>query len=1105
MQRPPATPQGGGDGAEARTDPAPRGRRRRALWLTVRGLGLVLLAPVVMALVAAVLVIGRDVSAPSWIVREVELRAAESLAGGTLGFGAVNVTIGSDLHPRLVLKDVVLRDRDNAVLARVPRMSALLSPRGILQGRVLAQRVTLTGAQISLRRAKDGTVALAFDQGAAAIGAADGFLGLLDQVDGMFTRGALEALERVEANGLILNYVDGRAGRSWIVDDGQVALDLRGDAMDLRAEVALLSGRSFVTTAALSYSSPRGSRSGQVGVTITNAAARDIASQSPLLAWLGVLDAPISGAVRGQMDADGRLTTTSATLQIGAGEVQPSPQTSPVPFNSARTYLRYEPREERLIFDLIEVDSGWGSFAGTARTYLREFRDGWPEVLLGHIDLSAMELAPEALYDAPVELSDGRVDFRLRLDPFTFDIGQAVAVVDRTPVRIGGQVRAASEGWAVALDLSADEIPAAQVLNIWPRIVTPRSRAWVAENIRSGMVHNAELAFRAQPNTRPGMAVTLEVSDAEVRFMRTMPPIEAARGTLTILDRRMAMELSAGHVTAPEGGRLDLAGSTMVVPVTNLPKPPARFDLAITGRVTAAMSLLSQPPFNMLKTSDLPVSFAQGHASITVGIDTPLGKDVPPDARDWTAEAVVRDVRSDVLVPNRTLTSSALQVRADPQSFTVSGPMRLGGLGGTATFSRALGPGSEGTARVDATLTVGPEDLEALNITLPPGMLSGQTTAQLSLDLSDAAAPAFRLTSDLRGARVALDAVGWSKPRGVPGALTVAGRMGATPRIDELSLTAPGLSTSGTVALAPGGGLARAIFDPVRLGGWLNAPVVLTGRGKGRPVGVQVSGGTLDLRAANFGAQRAGEGGPISLALDTLQVTDAIRLEDLRGDFTTAGGFQGQFTGTVNGAAPVRGTVVPMEGGTAVRIVSEDAGRVLRATGLLQTAADGTFEMILVPAGSPGSYDGRITGRDWRVRDAPALASLLDAISVVGLLTQLDGQGLLFNDIEVAFRLTPDQVIVTQASATGPGLGISLDGIYATAARVMDFQGVISPFYLFNGIGSILTRPGEGLIGFNFNLRGPVDNPSVSVNPLSALTPGMFREIFRRSPPQVAQ
>jgi hypothetical protein len=201
----------------------------------------------------------------------------------------------------------------------------------------------------------------------------------------------------------------------------------------------------------------------------------------------------------------------------------------------------------------------------------------------------------------------------------------------------------------------------------------------------------------------------------------------------------------------------------------------------------------------------------------------------------------------------------------------------------------------------------------------------------------------------------------------------------------------------------------------------------------------------------------------------------------------------------------VQGTLVPMRGRSAVRIRSEDAGGVLRSAGLLPNAYGGAMELTLLPAGAQGSYDGTLTAGAVSVRDAPALAQLLDAISVVGLLNQMGGQGLLFNEVDAQFRITPSQIIVTQSSAIGPGLGLSLDGIYAQASRTMDFQGVVSPFYLLNGIGAVLTRPGEGLIGFNFNLRGPVDNPQVSVNPLSALTPGMFRDIFRRPPPVVSQ
>jgi hypothetical protein len=50
-------------------------------------------------------------------------------------------------------------------------------------------------------------------------------------------------------------------------------------------------------------------------------------------------------------------------------------------------------------------------------------------------------------------------------------------------------------------------------------------------------------------------------------------------------------------------------------------------------------------------------------------------------------------------------------------------------------------------------------------------------------------------------------------------------------------------------------------------------------------------------------------------------------------------------------------------------------------------------------------------------------------------------------------------------------------------------------------IGPLLTGPrGEGLFGLTFAITGPVERPQVLVNPLSALTPGIFREIFQMTP-----
>ena len=159
------------------------------------------------------------------------------------------------------------------------------------------------------------------------------------------------------------------------------------------------------------------------------------------------------------------------------------------------------------------------------------------------------------------------------------------------------------------------------------------------------------------------------------------------------------------------------------------------------------------------------------------------------------------------------------------------------------------------------------------------------------------------------------------------------------------------------------------------------------------------------------------------------------------------------------------------------------------------------MDLVLNPTGAPGSFDGDLSVRDVRIRKAPAVAELINAISVVGLLDQMNGTGLLFSQADATFRIGPRAVQIVKGSATGASLGVSLSGLYVFDNKRLDLQGVVSPVYFLNGIGALFTRTGEGLFGFNYTIKGTAKEPSVSVNPLSILTPGMFREIFRSAPP----
>jgi hypothetical protein len=864
-----------------------------------------------------------------------------------------------------------------------------------------------------------------------------------------------------------------------------------------------LSGRSYVTTLDLAYESPRGSPAAEVALTVNEAAAADIASQSPALAWLSVIDAPLSASLRGRLDQAGELTDFRASLKLGAGALAPVPGAAPVTFDYARADLTYDPAAGVLRFPRVAVLTAWGGAEAEGHAYLQDMTGGWPGALLGQFAFSEITLNPGGVYPEALSLAEAFVDFRLRLDPFRLTVGQFVVTglpdggLGRLAAR--AEIGAAPEGWSVAVDATLDRITRDRALALWPATVKPITRGWFDLNLTEGLITGITAGLRLAPGADPHLAVTHEFQGVTVRPMRRLPPITGAAGHASYDDGLFSLTLAEGQVAPPQGGEIAVAGSSLLVPNINIPDPPATIRLLTDSTVTAALALIDMPPFGYPQAAGLPVTLADGRAQVAGRFDLPLMDLVPADRLDYQVTARLTDLTSEVLVPGRRLSAGALDLTLDPGGMTVAGPVRLGQVAADLVLRQDFGT-PPNPVRISGTVELSQSFLDEFRIGLPPGALRGEGTGEVDLTITRDAPPVLRLTSGLRGLTLALPALGWRKPAGTEGELTVEAILGQVPQIPRLVLDAAGLSVAGDIALTADGGLDRARFDQVRLDGWLDAPVTLIGRGD-RPPAVDIAGGSLDLTRAALGDGEGEEGGPMTVALDRLQVTEGIALTGFRGEFNAGDALDGRFTAGVNGAAAVTGTIVSPGGRIAARITSAEAGAVLRAAGFLDTAEGGEMDLTLLPAGPEGSYDGTLAITGLRVREAPALASLLNAISVIGLLQQLGGQGLVFDEVEAEFRIDPDRITVLRSAAIGVGLGLSLDGVYTAADRNMDFQGVVSPFYLLNGIGAVLTRRGEGLVGFNFTLRGPLGDPRVGVNPLSILTPGMFREIFRRPPP----
>ena len=1046
-------------------------------------------------------------TAPGWARAMIEERLAEAMPQARVSFGEMRFVMDSGWRPRVRLRDVALQGPDGGEIVTFNEVQATFSTQALTQRKFQPRDIALSGIVLRLRRLADGSVSLqAGADGVAAEREASTLPELIGQVDEVLVSPALADLRSVDLRALTLRYEDLGAERAWTVDGGRLRLTRNGRDLTIGADLAVLSGGAGVATVSANYASRIGDTAATFGVSFDDVAAQDIAAQGPAFAWLGVLRAPISGSVRSGLRADGRFEPLAATLQIGAGAVQPNAATAPIPFDGARSYFSYDPDQMLLRFDELSVQSQWltGQATGTAVLGVdpetRQLED-----LVAQIRLENIAANPGDLYEEPVAISAVDADFRLSLNPFHVTLGRAqIRDLGRT-LSINGAVTADPAGWRLALDGRMDALSPDRLLALWPQRAAATSRKWLDENLIEGEIRSIDVALRRQPDAPPQTYLAFDYDKATVRYSKTLPFVTEGRGHFSLAENRMVVVLDAGKVTPPEGGAISMAGSSFIIPdVTAKEGTPAVVRLQSRSSIPATLSLLNMPPLSAMDKANLPVALAEGRAAMTATLAMTLKPGTKPKVI-FHAEGDMTSVTSDVLVKGRELQADRLTLTAQNDLLKLSGAGTIDGIPFDMALNQPLGPGAA-PGDLRATVSLSDDALKTFGVALPPGTLSGRTQGALNLTLARGRPPAFELRSDLRGMRVSVPQLSWTKGAEQAGSFRASGSLGAVPKIEALSLSGAGLDASGAVSLNADSTLERVRFDKLSVGGWLDASVDLLGRGKGQPVQLIVRGGILDLQRAKFGSGGGTPGAPpMEVALDRLQISDTIALTGLSGRFATSGGLDGSFQAQLNGAAQVQGRVVPQDGRSAVRLISADAGDVLRAAGLLRQVVGGEMSLVLLPVGNGGAFDGRLEVNGVTIRDAPGIAALLNAISVVGLINELNGDGIYFDDVEAIFRLTPNLLTLTEASAVGASMGLSMDGTYALDTGQIRMQGVISPVYLLNAIGSILTRKGEGLIGFNYTLTGPAKSPKVGVNPLSALTPAMFREIFRSPPPELPE
>lgn len=1094
--------------------------RRRSVHGLIRGFGYILLIVAGLTLGTGYRLTRGPVALPDWVVDRVEHRIARGIApaGITISDVAVNYDLAEQAL-QLRVRNARLRDGQADVLT-LPNAQITLDGTSLLSGRLRPRSVDFEGLALDVARDAEGRFSLSLGAGGGGRLPRDAAEALA-ALDAVLSAPAIEGLDTVRISGLTVRARDAITGIAQEISDGQITLARLPDGFRLTLVLHLPVGPGRFSDLAITLNRGTDATGAQASVALLDLPLAYLAQSLPGVPALSLATGTASASAAMTLAEDGTPGPLIGQLTMQDLTAVDRPAFA---FDRSRLAFSWQPGSGRIALEEVSAGSDTISLKAKGQILLG---DGLVGPIQAQLHLGETVLNPEGLFESRVAFDEGLIEARLTQAPLALDLGQAMVTGPSGTARLSGRVAFAEGGLSGGLTLSVPRMAVEQLKAIWPPKIQVQARTWVENNMIGGSASDVTGAIRLTPGSAPEVLANFNFSGGQVRFMRFMPLAENAQGAAQFDGRRFAVRVDEAVVPAvsleeeisADTPRIRIGGTQFVMP--DVTQRPVRGDLSLQaeGDIGDVLTLLNNRPLRILDRLKKDSTLASGRGSAQVEVSLPLRKGNAPADIDWDVVAQLHDVVSEKIVRGRTIRAAQLALTASPEAVEIGGNLTFDGIPFSGSWRQALPP--RGTApidpdapppapvplpeagRVTGTAQVSPEGLARLGITVAALDMRGQTRAEVSVRLPQGGRPDVTVRSTLEGLSVGLPAISWSKPAARAADFTLEARLGAVPEVTRIALNAPGLAANGRIGFRAEGGLERATFETVDIG-WFSGPLTLTGRGAGQAPRIAIGGGTADLRRALLGSSSGGSGGgagsPLSISLNRLTVTEGIALTDLRADLQ---GGAGEFTGRINGGAAVEGVLLPTGGGTTVQIRGSDAGGVLQSSGLFKDATGGGIQLTLQPTGQAGTYDGALRISNLRVRNAPALASLLQALSVVGILEQLDGEGLSFQTVESDFTLRPSDIRIGRASAVGASMSITADGVYDLGTKTMDLQGVISPIYLVNGLfGALFSRRDEGLFGFSYELKGLAVDPQVSVNPLSILTPGIFREIFRSPPPE---
>ena len=295
--------------------------------------------------------------------------------------------------------------------------------------------------------------------------------------------------------------------------------------------MALLTGGSGVAVIEGNLEAHIGQRQAYFGLKFSELPSDLLVTQSSAFVWLDALKSPISGTLRGSLDASGELEPLNISVNISNGILQPDANSSPLAFDRLITYFTYKPKSQILNFDSVSLASPNTSLTAEGNAFIQS-NENQAVSLVGQFILNDISLNPQNAYEKPINLDYATIDLQFLVDPFKIQLKELYAndVVRNIEARMSAVVSTDSKGWTIPIDSEIDQISSKSLLRYWPKFFKPKPRQWMKDNILKADFSDVKFSLRYDPQNNVRSGTTLVFHDMTFRALPGFPLIEKANG-----------------------------------------------------------------------------------------------------------------------------------------------------------------------------------------------------------------------------------------------------------------------------------------------------------------------------------------------------------------------------------------------------------------------------------------------------------------------------------------------------------------------------------------------------------------------------------------------